>query len=101
LSIGECGWKETKQYFNNKMASPECTTTQGLSILEHFPQDKDSPPMRIVREEQVDKNVPWDFFDGASQNNGLPCGGGVFLFLSYSHFFKLQMGLGSRRKQLR
>jgi ribonuclease HI len=51
--------------------------------------------MRIVREEQVDKNVPWDFFDGESHNNGQACGGGVVLFLSYSNLYKLQMGLGS------
>ena len=80
--------------FQNKIASLECTTTQGIIILEHFPQAKDSPPMIIVREEQVDKNVPWYFFDGASQNNGLACGGGLVLFLSDSHFFKLNMGLG-------
>jgi len=51
--------------------------------------------MRVIYEEQVDKNVPWDFFDGASHNNGQACGGGAVLFLSDSHIFKIQTGLGS------
>lgn len=40
------------------------------------------------------KNVPWAFFDWASQNNGQACGGGAVLFLSDSHYFKIKMGLG-------
>jgi hypothetical protein len=63
--------------------------------LEYFPQEKDSPPIRVLREEQVDKDAPWDFFDGASQNNGKACGGGVILFLSEYHFFNIKMGLDS------
>jgi ribonuclease HI len=37
---------------------------------------------------------PWDFFDGASQNEGSHCGGGAMIFLSESHCFKLKWGLG-------
>jgi ribonuclease HI len=35
-----------------------------------------------------------EFFYGASQHEGLLCGGGAILHLSYSHLFKLKWGLG-------
>ena len=37
--------------------------------------------------------MPWDFFDGASQNH--TCGGGATLFLNQNHHFKIQMGIGA------
>ena len=47
----------------------------------------------MVTEEQLDKNSPWTYFDGAFQNQ--VCGGGVVLHLSDSHYFHLQINLGS------
>ena len=41
---------------------------------------------------EIDQTTPWEFFDGANQNN--LCGGGALLFLSDSHFFELTPGLG-------
>ena len=41
---------------------------------------------------ELDKSVPWGFFDGATQNNS--CGGGALIFLSETHFFELVVGLG-------
>jgi hypothetical protein len=48
--------------------------------MKHFSQENDFLSIRVICEEQVDKNIPWDFFNGASQNNGQSCGGGVVLF---------------------
>jgi len=31
--------------------------------------------------DQIDTSKPWDFFNGASQNNNQSCRGGVVLFL--------------------
>ena len=42
----------------------------------------------------MDKNTPWAFFDGASQNS--KCGGGDTLFLNTNHHFQISVGLGSR-----
>jgi ribonuclease HI len=49
-----------------------------------------------VSEETMDRLRPWEYFDGASQNEGQLCGGGVILHLSDSHHFKIKMGLGPR-----
>ena len=40
----------------------------------------------------IDRSLPWAFFDGASQNN--MCGSGAILFLTDSHFFVMSLGLG-------
>jgi ribonuclease HI len=67
---------------------------QGINILTHFPQEKEVRRPRQISEEVIDQTQPWDFFDGASQNNGECCGGGVILFLTQNHSFKISMGLG-------
>jgi len=41
---------------------------------------------------EIDRSVPWGFFDGAAQNNR--CGGGALLYLSDSHHYVLTFGLG-------
>jgi ribonuclease HI len=53
-----------------------------------------APLARQVTEESMDHSRPWEFFYGASQNEGLLCGGGAVLHLSYSHLFKMKWGLG-------
>ena len=41
---------------------------------------------------EIDRSMPWGFFDGEAQNN--LCGGGAILFLSENHSFELMVGLG-------
>ena len=43
-------------------------------------------------EAEIDKSMPWGFFDGAKQNN--LCGEGAILYLSESHSFEVMVGLG-------
>jgi hypothetical protein len=80
--------------FNEKYSIPEHIVAQSLSILSHFPQGKDEPQVRNVVAETVDQTKPWAYFDGASQNDGQICGGGVVLYLFESHYYNLTMGLG-------
>jgi ribonuclease HI len=80
--------------FKDKPTLPDLIASQGLSILSHFPQEKDIPAICVYQPESIDKSRPWDFFDGASQNDNQSCGGGAVLYLSDNHFFKIKMGLG-------
>ena len=57
-----------KSIFHEKASIPEEVTKKGLEILSYFPQTKDSSAPRIILEEQRDKDMPWDFFDDASQD---------------------------------
>ena len=58
-----------------------------------FPQTKNNPSPRIIVPKQLNKNIPWAFFYGASQNSA--CRGGATLYLNPNHYFQISMGLGS------
>ena len=62
-----------KAIFLEKASSSEEVAKQGLDILSYFPQTKDNPNLRVITDEQLEKDIPWAFFDGASQD--LKCGG--------------------------
>ena len=79
--------------FLEKATSPEEVAKKGLDILSYFPQTKNNPSPRIIVLEQLNKNIPWAFFDGASQN--LTCRGGATLFMNPNHHFQMSMRLGS------
>jgi ribonuclease HI len=66
---------------------------QTLSILSHFPQEKNNPIVWNVQIECINHSRPWAYFDGASQNDGQVCGGGIVLHLSSAHHFNITMGL--------
>lgn len=40
----------------------------------------------------IDKSIPWDYFDGSSQQQG--CGGGAILYLNDEHYYNISTGLG-------
>jgi hypothetical protein len=78
--------------FKEKAIVHEIIAATSLSILAHFPQEKNHPVIHETQLELIDSSFPWAFFDGASQN--ILCGGGVVLYLSDLHFYKIKMGLG-------
>ena len=47
---------------------------------------------RNILPENINRDMPWAYFDGAAPLQG--CGGGILLHLTESHFFHLRMGLG-------
>lgn len=49
------------------------------------------PPRHIVLE-NINHSHPWAYFVSSTQESG--CGGGAILYLSESHHFQIQMGLG-------
>lgn len=78
LLINWGAWLARNASISNAHSSiPEHIVAEGLSILSHFPQGKDHNPVRPVVEELVDHSRPWAYFDGASQNDSLVCGGGL------------------------
>ena len=52
---------------------------QIVAIIQHFREPEKPLKHRPVREEHIDKAIPWGFFDGASQERQLSCGGGGVL----------------------
>jgi len=78
--------------FNDKPSLTEHTSAMAVGMFNAIPEHiKDAKQKRDL-EVDIDRTVPWGFFDGAAQNNR--CGGGAILYLSDSHFFVLSAGLG-------
>ena len=78
--------------FKDASSIPAITGTLSVGLFNSFPEH-----IRAVRERrslalELDRSIPWDFFDGAAQNN--LCGGGAVLYLTDSHFFVMSLGLG-------
>ena len=81
-----------KAIFKDTSSTPAITGALAVGFYNSFPVH-----IRAAREQRqldvdIDRSKPWDFFDGATQNN--LCGGGTVLHLSESHFFVMSMGLG-------
>ena len=69
-------------------------TSLCLSLLNAYPLDNRITNIRRVVIEQIDKSVPWGFFDGSTAGIPQTCGAGGILYLSNEHFFTFSAGLG-------
>jgi hypothetical protein len=93
LLIGLGAWlARNAAIFKDRPSLLEILAVQALSILSHFPQEKDHPAIYIVQPDIIDQSRPWAFFDGVSQNNNQNCSGGALLFLSPQTLFSLKDG---------
>ena len=50
-----------KSIFLEKDISPKEVARKELDILSYFPQTKNSPNLRVITAEQLDKDIPWGF----------------------------------------
>jgi len=83
-----------KVIFQDCRVPLESIAAQVVSIVQHFKVlEKPSQP-RGIREENIDKDVPWGYFDGASQEQQMLCGGGGVLYKTETHSFQFLAGLG-------
>lgn len=78
--------------FQEKSSLPELTSALSVGMFNSFPEHVKAAKQRRALEVEIDKTVPWGFFDGVAQNNR--CGGRAILYLSDSQFFILSFGLG-------
>jgi len=78
--------------FKDVFCSPVITGSLTVGLYNSFPERIRAGRIRRNATLDIDRSLPWAFFDGAAQNN--LCGGGAVLFLSDSHFFAMSMGLG-------
>jgi len=82
--------------FKYLSSNPKHIVAESIIIFSHFSQGKEQCLVRFITEETVNTSNPWDFFDGASQNDSQLNGCGDVLHLSNTHFFNLNMGSGPR-----
>lgn len=68
---------------------------KAIGIIVHFPQLKAIPSIFLIRQEQINKEIPWGYLDGGAQGNPTLCGGGgVALFFSDQNYINYKEGLG-------
>jgi ribonuclease HI len=79
--------------FKEKALLPDIFATK-IHLSLHIFDKRKIPPLRQIVEEQINITRPWDFFNGASQDNIDHFGGWGVLHLSPSHFYKIKQGLG-------
>ena len=48
----------------------------------------------MITSEQIDKAVPWGYFDGSAAGSPHICGARGILYISDEHFFTFSVGLG-------
>jgi len=71
-------WIARNRYiFKNKWTEPDVVVVNSMGILQAFPQVSQNLTMCFVEALELDKSIPWAFFDGAAQGTPMRCGGVV------------------------
>jgi hypothetical protein len=88
------------QSSEDKDTLPFKCTSQSLNILSAFPQISSIPHRARISEVNINKAIPWAFFDGASQGNPQMGGAREIIFLSQNHFLKFKYGIDKAKNNL-
>lgn len=81
--------------FEQKYIPPLQVVAQIVSLFQVLKRDSISKTPQQVGTLQIDKSIPWGFFDGACQGEDHRCGLGDLLFLNGSNYFNLRAYLGN------
>ena len=80
--------------FDDRWTEPDIVAAHCVGTLQHFPQVTNSKPKRNVGILEIDRSIPWAFFDGAAQGNPQICGGGGLIYWNDHNFLLSRAGLG-------
>ena len=69
-------------------------TSLCLGLLSAYPLDNRVLNLRMVVNEQIDKESAWGYFDGSTAGVPQICGAGGILYLFDEHSFAFSAGLG-------
>ena len=87
-------WARNNVIFNHKLIPPEVTSTLVIQwAREHRSQEKE-PKIRVLVPPEINKNIPWAFFNGANQGDPPLGGSGGVLYLSDNHKIQARFSLG-------
>eukprot|EP00253_Pinus_taeda_P027771 PITA_27771 len=81
-----------KSIFQESSLSAEFIAIQSSTIYLSIPESEESSKNSQNREEQIRPNIPWAYFDGASQNNS--AGVGLVIHLNEAHSLSASVGIG-------
>eukprot|EP00253_Pinus_taeda_P033361 PITA_33361 len=81
-----------KAIFQEAFLSAESIAIQSSAIFLSIPEPEESRKNSQNREEKIRPNIPWAYFDGASQNN--TAGAGLVIHLNEVHSLSASVGIG-------
>ena len=87
-------------YFEDIQPKSYLVTSLVLGLLNAYPLDNITLKLRVVVNEQIDKESPWGYFDGSTAGVPQICGAGGILYLSDQHFFTFFSWFGIGYQQL-
>ena len=88
-------WKDRNQcYFEDIQPKYFFVTSLCLVLLNAYPLDNRVLNLRMVVNEQIDKESAWGYFDGSAVGVPMICGAGGILYLSNEHSFTFSASLG-------
>eukprot|EP00253_Pinus_taeda_P029860 PITA_29860 len=82
-----------KATFQEVFIPAESIAIQSSAIFSSIPEPEESRNKPLNRAEQIRPNMPWAYFDGASQNQ--TAGAGLVIHLNESHSISASVGIGS------
>jgi hypothetical protein len=80
--------------FEGKETLPLKCVIQSLNILNAYPWVEEKQKRHELKEEVINKAIPWAYFDGASQGSPPKGGVGGILYLSSNHCISFKAGIG-------
>jgi ribonuclease HI len=89
-------WARNNAVFNDKFMPPEVTTNITLNQAVEFREDPKALKTRLPVLPTIDYEVPWGYFDGASQGHPPMCGVGVVLYIKQNHYIHIRYAPGTR-----
>ena len=80
--------------FNNKLIPPEVTLALVIQWAREYKTQEKEPKVNILVPPEMNKGIPWDFFDGASQGDPPLGGSGGVLYLLGFHKIQTKFAPG-------
>eukprot|EP00253_Pinus_taeda_P015506 PITA_15506 len=81
-----------KAIFQEVFIPTEAIAIQSSAIFLSIPEPEESRKKSQIREEHIRPNIPWAYFDGASQDN--TAGAGLVIHINESHTISASVGIG-------
>jgi hypothetical protein len=92
--ISNIWWACNSTIFKDKWVSPEITTALTLSQATEFKEDPKGQKLCNPILPSLDYEIPWGYFDGASQGHPPSCGVGVVLYINQNHYIYIRYAPG-------
>jgi hypothetical protein len=83
-------WASNSSIFQNADIPPEISAGLIVKLTQEYKMEPKLKNPRAPVMPQLDSNIPWAFFDGASQGDPPVCVVGAVLYMNQNHYFHIR-----------